>query len=925
MYYKITKQQLLKFYNEYVKTFHILPTFHTNELNFKRIYNWANFNNSNFEYISKSLTSNNEHIREYIPFAKFNNYIIDAFELLQKESNNPKHTNFANLFVKLGLSSDNSNSEETRKHNSKIFKQLAPHDLVELVSSMEESLGVDLIDEFEMEYYFTPNLVHQYLFNQEKIDNFQHIISYIGNKNQTSIININFGDDEDISLDPIENLNGLNQAFAAHYLDNETYIIKSDSPTYLIQRYMGDFSIPNEDEINAINQNSANYDYINLDNIEALLNSNNFEQVQANDMTPIKELDIFEDTLIRIKENTISSDECIPILVQLLEKQNSEKTTEIHEPHIEQFVSYIVKKAEEEPEIIQNSYLTVSRKLFDEKKFDVLPFISPESKFGDLILPKLSNNFFNEMLNTLNLVESAYYLLSSNKFSGYAKLYQFDDAALSQIDKGVSFNIDKITVTKNVKDILKSIVAKIKSGDEEIYEQFKKDSAYNFIQQDIYPTLSLSDKLNFRNYECFHLPLSKKNLISHINTIPLVLFDDPIIAKNIFSEADKNNYFTGVDEFVRKYTPKVFEYIIMNSLDKCLEDKTNLEIPSIFTKSYFMDKVTLSLASSEQATSIFDKLSQIYINNEKNYHLKDMLKSFSKNYIKLENLNMDTEFLMKLYPYFKNNEGAIENAHSFLNKLFDSNKFNEEEHNDFILSIYKSKNDCFDSDSSSKVKKYFTKVSTVKKIIEMHKADLTLSKARGYDISHGFASSHWGCAFTKTSLKNILPLGVDLVYISRHLLNHLPQEVLNDTNTWKTSLRQLIVSNSEDSIKEIRIPKDVASNYEVFQDIFQLSLAMPNKNLAFILKQFPEHFFKKQENLISLLQRVNFEYKNDKYVNIEYLGRYNSDIYELGKKILEKSKKENNNYFEHILTKMLETQMLKETTSNKSSYKPHKF
>lgn len=919
MYYQITKQQLLNFYKKYVETFHILPTSTTTDRNFKRIYNWASFQNSSFEDISKSLKSNNEYIKEHTSSTKMNSYIIDAFELMQKETTNPKHTNFANMFSKLGLSSNRIDG-----HNLSVYKNLSPHDMIDFISSLEESLDIDLVQEFDMAYYFTPNLAHQYLFSQEKVDNFQHIISYIGNKSQTSIININFGSDEEISLDPIENLNGLNQTFAAQYLDNETYIIKSDSPQHLIQRYVGDFSIPSEDEINLINKNSANYDYINLNTIEDFINSQQFEVTTENILTPIKEMDIFEDTLLRVKENSISSEECIPLLSQLLEKQIAEKSTEIHESHIQQFVSYIVKKAQEEPEIIKKSYLTVSHQLFDEKKFDVLPFISPESKFGDLVLPNLSSDFLDEMLNTLNLVESAYYLLSSNRFSGYGKLSNFKIEALSQIDSGVSFKIDSITSTTRVKDILKSIVAKVKSGDEEIYEQFKKDNAYNFIQQDIYPALSLADKLNFKNYQCFHLPLSKKNLISHINTIPLVLFDDPVIAKNILSEADKNHHESGFHEFVREYTPKVFEYMIMNSLDKCIEDKTNLEIPSIFSKSYFMDKVTLSLALSEQATSTFDKLSQIYINNDKNYNLKDMIKSFSKNFIELEKVDVDTDFLLKLYPYFKNNDGTLQNAHQFLNKLFDSNNFNEEKHSDLILSIYKEKNDCFDSGSSSKVKKYFSKVSTVQKIIEMHKQDLTFSKARGYDINQGLSSKHWGCVFTKASLKNIIPIGLDLVYISRPLLHYLPQEVLNDTNTWKTSLRELIVKHSDEFIKEINLPKDVASNYEVFQEIFTTSLGM-SKNTAFILKQFPKHFFKKQENLIALFQKVNSDYKNDNNVNIEYLNRYNNEVYELASKILQKSKKDQNNYFEDILTKMLETQMLKEITSNKSNYKPQKF
>jgi hypothetical protein len=927
-YYKITKEQLTRFYNENVENSHLLPTQKISPINIERISKlleqtpYIQYNKLNHENLT-NFHNLQFYLKQHIP------QLLNHFT--QTIDNYPNKEQYIAKLQQWKFIPDND------IHNTQVFMKFSPSDNIQFIDFLENVFNKNILSDILLtksyDNFFTYCIVPSFLITQEKIDNFRKIINHLNVAQQISIINIDFGDEHEVSLDPIVDIAGLNQTFAAQYLDIDSYIIQSFSQPSIIEKTIGKVSLASEEEARHIFNIGTNLSYLTLD-VDLLLSGNLVNDFKV---AP-KEISHIEQITLDLTNESISSEVLFNHLLYIIRNEEYKKS---YKQLTVDIATKLYTHNNNDSLDFETNYIKTMQKLFDNQEFSTIQALSPYgSLFKSIFSKSKSKSFFNNLLQELNPVRSAY-LFFHTEYPISSKIS--DD--ITYLQEGLSLTINDFKFfDANTSIILKEILHRINDKDSSIYSQFQESEHFIPIQQDIYPLLSISEKLKPINYQCFqnHNFYSSGNIVSHISSIPLSLLDD----KQIFHRftLSSNRYYAmhnqhrlqpqspNFKSFMDSYIPEIINYKLSNLLDDALNNNHNIDLDNHSSLNDF-----LNIFYKPYLFIQFDKgngfqiLEKLFLQKEKQPSdniCSNLLERFCPlylEYISEHRVPVDHNLIFKISPFLP------ETSHNryyetpifchYLNALFNDPKFDPQIHQKEILTIYFQDNNCLQSSSHPNVKKYFRKKEILSNIIQGHKSLKNISVCRAFALPNERQS-----IFTKNSMKTFEEFGLDIIHLGTPFLSALPQDIYNNSQAWKDNIKHLIYLSYQNGFK-LELPDNIQKDYSFFSSFYsyfiQTSLSS-NKSQDSIISRFPHSFIHRQESLVTLLTYFsnNYNYSNsyntDLHTKLSFLG---PQLKQSISQLLDKSSSDKHNYFQDAIT-YLEQQNISNISSGYNKVLP---
>lgn len=928
-YYKINKEQLLKFYKQNITNSGLLPSYHTFKKNIDGIYDTiTRFSSySDLEFDDMGITRPLK-INEFTgDDENFKNIISFSLDFINRNPSKYVSSELLKLFK-------NINFDTNEAFTLPMFNALHINDKMEVISlilsipKIHSQKNIYFLSSSINKYKFFESFIAHYLPEEEKIKNFLNILNNIENINQTSIIEIDFGTETEIPYIPILNTESMNQAFSAYYMDLDSFIIQSQSNLDIIEKSIGKVSVPNNDEVYSVIQNSINLSQVSSSLFKSI--SNNIE------IKPELKIDINQNLLELLddKINPLSLNSFYQKFNQVIDKNINNNLNNTQNYTIDNCAEFLEIEYLKDPVEFENEYIKNIKKLLSEpsKNLEIIKFLSPSSPFMKENSINLTTERFKEnLLKNINLVEALYLYFNNNSIAESNR----KNNPQSKINDDLFINGKQLTLEsqeysfldKNGKNILEELLIKIKNNDSAIYNILNKDKVYIHLQQDIYPLLQLKEKLNIQNYNCFYQAfITKKNCVLHIDSLPLALYQDDGLFENIIKSFFSDDIFLmqAHKTHFEFYLPEILKYKIMENFDEKYQNQYLLEhttISKLLKKTVNLKNLYNNLVTNNEHIVFFEKIFQ----SERAF--PTLTKNVTLNFISSQFLlikeELELPLLFNLLPFINQ-----QTSDKYLNLLFNHKDFNllDKHHVNHILSLYNKDNNCFNYASSKKVKSFFRKPEIIELIIDFHKKNQTTSSNLYYDLRGEDFDSNY-TIHTSKSLTKIIHNKLDLMYLSKNLIHYLPEDIKNDVNLWKEKTTE-IINLFKNRTVDIMLPAKIKFNYEYFKFFLDITIKIEKNNDVTVnlealklLTQFSPLFIQKQENVIKFIENMSMVYETKKNINfnppiVYSIEKINKPLYNNLSGLMKKCEKDNYNYMKDILIKFENDKLIKEIPVN---------
>lgn len=737
---------------------------------------------------------------------------------------------------------------------------------------------------------FIYNFQSMFLNNETKINYFSEICSMVIAKKQKHIIDVNFGNEHSIPLQPIKNVDGLLQNYALNYIDVDNVIIHSPSAkniiieslqleTPLIEVSEEEYSqLLKSDEyylnFNDILNNQAyileskadnQTETIKLSLIETLLEE--FNTIQANSINSPRENNnlVISKYFEAIEEYLKSPSSKWHATISNLDKS---VITLLHSQEAQKF--FILKIKEQFNTIYQIEKEIISDPINKDNIDEV--FINKTAiqrqiiqKIGKILHNTLQHDrqvILSSLKEDLSRVEIFHLFGSSHLSKNY--INQSDDSVSIHEGWTLSENDSiRLKFSPFNGEYFSSFIKSLKANDENSFAELNSSRLFTFLHQEIYPALHLKQKLLPENYEKILNPHFNTNISLLHKTLPLALLMEDDIFERLKA---KFQHYSFNKIFKETYFEDVGVHRLLNFIEKF--NKTPQTIPenSFNFNNYKLSGVIAQLIISDNYKNNVDDYIKFIINYD-DYLTKNNIQH--SNYSQLLystpsfDLNLNKDDAFKFYKlisqYSSKMETMLEKTVDTIIKdpTFDINK------DEYPLVIYKESNDCFSQNSLTSTIHYFRK--QFKNIIAHHIENNTI-------CTNDFLTTVSSSFYTKPILSEISKYDINILKVIPNLIKIIDLNKLDSYEQLLEIGKTLIVNSEVEINRELRsvnssletyfksMPKELSNNNELFKKYFMDFLNITpnhqtNKNHGYIIKVFNPMFFNQE---FAIIQGLNF-------------------------------------------------------------------